>query len=667
MTAVPTSLNVDELMARIRAEVARRKQFAQSKDVGSGACEPTHSAATVSLSPLPLPQLPKPQFAHAERYHLNDFLALHDEDFVSAAYRGVLRRSADVQGRQHFLTALRNGSLSKIEILGRLRYSPEGRRQHVPVQGLLPAFGVQHAYRLPVVGSLVAFAMALVRLPRIARNLQSLEGYQHQRNSELEVAIRNLALAAEGNDRQLDTEIARGEGGASELVRQTGKALADLRKRVDAGDASIEAALGNRQEQLAELAASMESAGRRIVSLEQAKEQSTQRADDAQQRIERLHGLVAESESRCNDLHSRIAAFESRRDELGSRLDTFDSRHREQESRIALLESHKQNVDKQLVDVIAMSQQTSAQLATTLRDALVSLEQRVDSLGAAIRFEEGDSRSSRLRLTERIARIEGRVHEHGLRLTQTPSIVKTRSVKGVPSATQTLSRFDELYFAFEERFRGSREDIRQRLSYYLPLLHESSGDKEGATILDIGCGRGEWLELLRDEKFTARGIDVNEMMAKNCIERGLDVEVGDAIALLKQLPDNTLGALTGFHIIEHLPLDVLIDLIEQAHRVVRPGGLIIFETPNPENVVVGACNFYLDPTHQRPLPPVLTQFLVESGGFTDVSIHRVNAGLLPQIFDEPAETDAPALRSALSYLRSIFLCAPDYSVVGHVA
>jgi O-antigen chain-terminating methyltransferase len=156
-------------------------------------------------------------------------------------------------------------------------------------------------------------------------------------------------------------------------------------------------------------------------------------------------------------------------------------------------------------------------------------------------------------------------------------------------------------------------------------------------------------------------------MARECIDRGLDVKIEDALAYLKTLPDNAVGALTGFHIIEHLELDVFIALLEEAHRVVRPGGIVIFETPNPENVVVGSCNFYIDPTHQRPLPPVLTQFLVEAGGFADVDIHRVNAHLLPQLFLEPEEHDPPALRAVVDYLRSAFLCAPDYSVIGRVA
>jgi len=100
---------------------------------------------------------------------------------------------------------------------------------------------------------------------------------------------------------------------------------------------------------------------------------------------------------------------------------------------------------------------------------------------------------------------------------------------------------------------------------------------------------------------------------------------------------------------------------------VEPGGLVIFETPNPENIFVGACNFYIDPTHQRPLPPVMTQFLFESGGFSDVEIHRVNANLLPKLFEAATADDPPALRSAVQFLHSAFLSAPDYSVVGRVA
>jgi SAM-dependent methyltransferase len=541
-------IDIDVLMAQIRAEAARRRSGAPMPEADHEQFATTGPQVLVAaLNPLPMPSSLDARFVSAERYHLNNFLALHDADFIEAAYRGILKRGADPEGYNYFLTSLRSGRLGKIEVLGRLRYSREGKCNAVHIRGLLPAFATQHACRLPVIGSVLAYMVALLRLPRFARVLQGFENYQHYRNAENQSTLGSLAQTVEGNERLLANRVVQAE--------------------------------------------------------------------------------------------ARSAALEMR-------LATVDGRFAE--------------IDQRLVDTIELAQKSSTQLASTLCDTLTSLDRRVEALDGALRGEPGGSRSAYLRLVERIARVEGRVHEQSLRTTgdaRSPSVpMQDRS-----------TRFDRLYFAFERRFRGSREDIRQRLSYYLPLLRESVVGGEDAVVLDIGCGRGEWLELLRDENIRARGIDINETMAAECVGHGLAVEVGDVMAYLKRLPDNALGALTGFHIIEHIAFETLLELIDEAHRVVQPGGLVIFETPNPENVVVGACNFYIDPTHQRPLPPVLTQFLVESGGFVDVAIHRVNANLLPNLFDEPAESDPSALRSALACLHSIFSCAPDYSVVGRVA
>ena len=625
-----SSVDVDTLMARIRAEVARRKQ---ADSAGIDAAVPQTASRSAALNSLPMPQLPKPQLAVAEHYHLNDFLALHDQDFIDAAYRGVLRRPADAAGKGYFLDALRSGKLSKIEILGRLRYSPEGRARRLHVRGLLPAFAVQHACRLPVIGSLVAFAAGVVRLPRYARSLQDLEGYQHQRNTELEAAIRQLAQAADANERLLGGEVVR----SSEITRT----------KVEEFGRQMKTVADELCEQLETLT---ESVAANRDELAGWREAAAQREADVLARFGQMEQRLASAEARVEDLAQSATLFESGRRAL--------------ESQITQIETHKQEIDRRLIDVIASAQGSSMQLATTLREAVNVLEQRLDVFDKALSAAGEDRQAAYLRLIERMARVEGRVHEHSLRFGEVGTLAQPGSSEISVSAR---GRFDKLYFAFEQRFRGSREDIRRRVAYYLPLLRDSAVGREGAVVFDVGCGRGEWLELLRDENISAQGIDINEAMAKDCIERGLDVCVGDAIAHLRRLPDNAIGALTGFHIIEHVPLDDLIELIEEAHRVVRPGGLLIFETPNPENLVVGACNFYIDPTHQRPLPPALAQFLVEAGGFVDVAIHRVNADLLPQVFDEPGENDPPALRAALAYLRQALLCAPDYGVVGRVA
>jgi len=182
---------------------------------------------------------------------------------------------------------------------------------------------------------------------------------------------------------------------------------------------------------------------------------------------------------------------------------------------------------------------------------------------------------------------------------------------------------DAFFASFDEQFRGSREGIKARLRVYLPYLEGQSSD-EAAPILDVGCGRGEWLELLQEQGFRATGVDCNSVLIQQCRERNLDVVEDDLMNYLRQLPPESVGTLTGFHVVEHLPLNTLIDFLNEVLRVLQPGKPIIFETPNPRNVLVGSCNFYFDPSHRNPLPSEVLKFLVESRGFTQVEVVPLN-------------------------------------------
>jgi O-antigen chain-terminating methyltransferase len=189
--------------------------------------------------------------------------------------------------------------------------------------------------------------------------------------------------------------------------------------------------------------------------------------------------------------------------------------------------------------------------------------------------------------------------------------------------TSNPNKHREFYRAFEDRFRGSRELIRSRLAIYTPfldLVQKRAGDD---VALDLGCGRGEWLELLRDRNFDATGVDLDESMLAACRERNLSVIKGDAIEYLKKIPDSSLTLISGFHVAEHLPFEKLQVLVYEAHRALKPGGILILETPNPENFQVSTLTFYLDPTHNHPIPPQLLSFLTEYYGFDRNKIVRL--------------------------------------------
>ena len=182
---------------------------------------------------------------------------------------------------------------------------------------------------------------------------------------------------------------------------------------------------------------------------------------------------------------------------------------------------------------------------------------------------------------------------------------------------------DEFYRAFEDRYRGRRDLIKSRLNIYLPFIEPLKKFYGDCAAVDLGCGRGEWLELVADLGFDAVGIDLDEGMLD--VSRGLELTVKreDAVTYLRGLADESIAVVSGFHIVEHITFSDLQSLVMEALRVLKPGGVLVFETPNPENIVVGTSNFYLDPTHQRPIPPQLLSFLAEYYGFHRVKILRV--------------------------------------------
>jgi len=210
---------------------------------------------------------------------------------------------------------------------------------------------------------------------------------------------------------------------------------------------------------------------------------------------------------------------------------------------------------------------------------------------------------------------------------------------------------DDFYRVFEEKYRGSRELILSRLAVYRPFISPLKTITPAAPAIDLGCGRGEWLEVLLDEGFSPLGIDQDEGMLQGCREHNLPAQQGDAVAYLATLPDESQTVITAFHVVEHISFDQLRAVVSEALRVLKPGGLLIMETPNPENIVVATRSFYLDPTHKRPIPPQLLSFLPEYYGFTRTKILRL------QESQELVTNESPTLNDVLEG------ASPDYAVI----
>ena len=220
------------------------------------------------------------------------------------------------------------------------------------------------------------------------------------------------------------------------------------------------------------------------------------------------------------------------------------------------------------------------------------------------------------------------------------------------STSRDDSTLDELLVAFADEFRGNRDDVREGLRRYLPLL-ETANIRD--RILDLGCGRGEWLELLKEAGLRAEGVESNLAMFERARSLGLDLVQSDALTYLRRLPEASINAVTAFHLVEHLTFATLVDVIDETLRVLRPGGLLIVETPNPKNLVVGACNFYSDPTHHKPLFPETLAFILRERGFTNTIVEYINPAP-GSPFTEDNETS--------QVLDSWFYSARDFAVIG---
>jgi 2-polyprenyl-3-methyl-5-hydroxy-6-metoxy-1,4-benzoquinol methylase len=204
------------------------------------------------------------------------------------------------------------------------------------------------------------------------------------------------------------------------------------------------------------------------------------------------------------------------------------------------------------------------------------------------------------------------------------------------------------YAAFAERFRGSEEYVKTGQQVYVPYF-------AGRTrVLDIGCGRGEFLELMRGAGVEAAGIDRSAESVTLCRQKGLSAEVADLFAYLPTLPEGGLDGIFCAQVVEHLPPERLPELVKLCARCLAPGGVIAIETPNPECLAIFATHFYLDPTHTRPVPHPLLRFYLEEFGIGNIEVKKLSA----------AVDSMPALATLPEEFRAAFFDGLDYAVIG---
>jgi O-antigen chain-terminating methyltransferase len=218
---------------------------------------------------------------------------------------------------------------------------------------------------------------------------------------------------------------------------------------------------------------------------------------------------------------------------------------------------------------------------------------------------------------------------------------------------------DWRYERFENRHRGSREEIRRKQEGYLALF------KPAGTVLDLGCGRGEFLELLRERGFRGEGVDLNTQMVGLCRDKGLEARRADILEALAGMPDGSLDGIFSSQVIEHVSAAHLERLVELAFAKLAPGGTVVLETINPASVFALVQIYFLDLTHRLPVHPQALRFLLETSGFEDVRILYGNGLDEEMLRPLPTADERTAiLNDDIDRLNRLLYAAPEYAAAG---
>jgi len=321
----------------------------------------------------------------------------------------------------------------------------------------------------------------------------------------------------------------------------------------------------------------------------------------------------------------------------------------------------------------ALAQATAS--LKSLAEAVVSLAERLDGLADA-RDKEWDALGNN-HIGMLVRGLEGRIDRLSQANDDAAALLKTAAVlqgqlgrlsaavegKGLPSPEAVRAIREPVedwgYLRFENKFRGAPEDIKNRQSAYLSLF-----PAEGP-IFDLGCGRGEFLEALRESGRRGSGVDRNAGMVVLCRDKGLDVVQGDLLDVLAARPDGSLGGIFSAQVIEHLPPADLRRLVELSHAKLVPGGVLVLETVNPLSVFALVQIYFLDSTHRAPVHPEALRFLLEASAFEDVEIRPVGDLGAEKLVPLPgADATASLINRNIDRLNALLFAPPGYAAIG---
>ncbi len=298
-------------------------------------------------------------------------------------------------------------------------------------------------------------------------------------------------------------------------------------------------------------------------------------------------------------------------------------------------------------------------------DALEAYGQNLKNNNDALAAYEKDQKNSRLlldrlpafydlaeRLDSQVDMLDLKVSRLGKKqqLTQTAQ----QADEAMPSTDSTYEGID--YFDFENHFRGSREHVKRVQKMYLPYF---TGCKN---VADLGCGRGEFLELLLEHKIHAVGVDCYEEFAAYCVKKGLEAKCMDALKYLESI-DETDGIFAA-QLVEHLKASQVIRLCRLAYEKLKKGCYVVFETPNPMSLAIYTNSFYIDPSHEKPVHPQTLAYFMQKAGFSDIQvIYTQSSEVGIQIPKITTDQNEEAFNAAMEQVQNTLFGSQDYALV----
>ena len=295
-------------------------------------------------------------------------------------------------------------------------------------------------------------------------------------------------------------------------------------------------------------------------------------------------------------------------------------------------------------------------------EALAARERRVEAAMAAMRTEHAELRTSVGVQQQAMHHLSKEIARRAQSVAPVEATVAERATSPAAPSSAALDTLSHKYVGFEDAFRGSPEAIRARLADYAPIF-------EGASdVLDIGCGRGEFLGLLRERGVSGRGIDLNDAMVEVCRDKGLEATKADALSYVRGLPDRSLGGLFAAQVVEHLEPAYLTHLLDTVFDKLRPGAPIVLETINPACWFAFFESYIRDITHVRPLHPDTLKFLLIASGFNQIDIryrapYPEHEKLQPIAKNETLGDSVEALNANVKKLNQLLFTYLDYAAV----